>query len=114
MYEPSRMGKTIWARSLGEHAYFGGLYSMDEGIDHAAYAIFDDIQGGLQFFHAYKFWLGHQQQFYVTDKYKSKRLVRWGRPAIWISNDDPRDNIGADRHWLEANCEFVYIDSPLF
>ena len=40
----------MWARSLGSHAYFGGLFSLeeweiDENVD---YAVFDDIQGGFQ------------------------------------------------------------------
>ena len=39
------MGKPVWARSLGRHAYFGGLFSMDEDIDGAEYAIFDDFGG---------------------------------------------------------------------
>lgn len=112
---PSRMGKTMWARSLSqEHAYFGGLYSLDEYVEGVKYAVFDDIQGGLEFFHAYKFWLGHQQTFYATDKYKGKKLIHWGRPAIWCSNTDPRADKGADADWLDANCTFVYIDKPLF
>ena len=38
----------------------------------AQYAIFDDMQGGFDFFHGYKFWLGGQKEFTVTDKYKGK------------------------------------------
>ena len=75
------MGKTIWARSLGKHAYFGGLFSMDEDIDGASFAVFDDF-GGIKFLPSYKFWLGHQSQFYVTDKYKGKKLVHWARPQF--------------------------------
>lgn len=114
VYGPSRLGKTIWARSLGNHAYFGGLFSLDESIDDVAYAVFDDMQGGIEFFHAYKFWLGHQRQFYATDKYKRKKLITWGKPAIWLANTDPREDRGADVGWLEANCIFVYVDTPLF
>jgi len=106
------MGKTIWARSLGRHAYFGGLFSLDEDIDGVEYAIFDDF-GGIKFLPAYKFWLGHQKQFYVTDKYKGKKLVHWARPSIWLSNSDPRDELGVDTDWLNANCDFVYLDSPI-
>ena len=52
----------MWARSLGSHAYFGGLFSLeeweiDENVD---YAVFDDIQGGFKFFPAYKSWLGNK------------------------------------------------------
>lgn len=103
------MGKTLWARSLGNHAYFGGLFSLDEPIDDVDYAVFDDMQGGLEFFHSYKFWLGNQKQFYATDKYKSKKLVHWGKPAIYLSNSDPREDKGCDIAWLEANCVIVHI-----
>lgn len=104
----------MWARSLGRHAYFGGMFSIDEPITDVEYAVFDDMAGGIEFFRTYKFWLGHQQQFYVTDKYRGKQLVYWGKPAIYLSNDDPREDKGADRVWLEANCLFVYLDMPLF
>ncbi|UJO02115.1 Rep [Molossus molossus associated gemykibivirus 2] len=112
---PSRMGKTMWARSLRqEHVYFGGLFCLDEFTESVDYAVFDDIQGGLEFFHAYKFWLGHQQSFFATDKYRSKKLIHWGKPAIWCSNTDPRADKGADADWLDANCLFVFIDTPLW
>lgn len=106
------MEKTIWARSLGRHAYFGGLFSLDEDLDGVEYAVFDDF-GGIKFLPSYKFWLGHQKQFYVTDKYKGKKLVHWARPSIWLSNSDPRDEPGVDTDWLNANCDFVYLDSPI-
>lgn len=108
------MGKTLWARHLGNHAYFGGLFSLDEPIDDVEYAVFDDMQGGLEFFHAYKFWLGCQSQFYATDKYKGKRLIHWGKPCIYLSNTDPRLDKGADVDWLEGNCDFIYLDTPIF
>lgn len=108
------MGKTIWARSLGSHAYFGGLFSLDEPTDGVDYAVFDDINGGIEFFPSYKWWLGHQKEFYATDKYKGKKLIKWGRPAIWCSNDDPRGQKGADVDWLERNCIFVSIEVPLY
>jgi len=112
---PSRMGKTMWARSLRDnHVYFGGLFCLDEYEEGVDYAVFDDLQGGLEFFHAYKFWLGHQQTFFATDKYRGKKLITWGKPAIYCSNTDPRADKGADADWLDANCEFVFIDSKLY
>jgi len=108
------VGKTIWARSIGKHAYFGGLFSLDEPIDDVEYAIFDDIQGGLEYFHSYKFWLGHQNEFYATDKYRSKKLIKWGKPSIYISNNDPREDKGCDIEWINANCKFIYINEPIF
>ena len=78
LYGETRLGKTLWARSLGSHAYFGGLFCLDESVTDVDYAVFDDMQGGLEFFHGYKFWLGCQSQFYATDKYKGKKLIDWG------------------------------------
>lgn len=111
---PTRMGKTLWARSLGNHAYFGGLFSLDEDLETVDYAVFDDMMGGLEFWHSYKFWLGAQKQFYATDKYKGKKLIKWGRPCIYVSNNDPREDKGADINWLEGNCVFHYVSEPLF
>lgn len=109
----SRLGKTVWARSLGKHAYFGGLFSLDENVGDVKYAVFDDIQGGLEFFHAYKFWLGHQAEFWATDKYRTKQKITWGKPAIWCSNTDPRMDKGADADWLDANCDFIFLDKKI-
>jgi hypothetical protein len=112
LFGESRLGKTVWARSLGNHVYFGGLFSLDEFRDDMQYAVFDDMQGGLKFFPSYKFWLGHQMSFICTDKYRAKRRINWGKPAIYICNNDPRDE-GADNYWLEANCIFVEINEPI-
>lgn len=109
----TRLGKTVWARSLGNHAYFGGLFCLDEPIEDVEYAVFDDMQGGLEYFHAYKFWLGAQKQFYATDKYKGKQLINWGRPSIYIANNNPLEDKGADIEWLQGNCEIVYLDTPI-
>ena len=114
LYGDTRLGKTLWARSLGKHAYYGGLFSLDESIIDVKYAVFDDINGGLKFFPNYKSWLGCQEQFYCTDKYKGKKLVHWGRPCIWLSNEDPRTNEGVDIDWLEGNCDFVHVRFPIF
>nr|QVW56518.2 MAG: replication-associated protein [Gemykibivirus] len=114
LYGPTRLGKTLWARSLGRHAYFGGLFSLDESVKDVDYAVFDDMQGGLDFFHSYKFWLGCQYQFYATDKYKGKKLVTWGRPSIYLCNYDPRQDKLADVNWLEGNCVFIYVGEKLF
>lgn len=117
MYGPTRLGKTLWARSLGNHAYFGGLFSADEPTDGVDYAIFDDMQGGFEFFRSYKFWLGAQTQFYVTDKYRGKKLVKWGKPSIYLCNEHPFANankIGLDTDWIEGNCTIVEVTTPIF
>ena len=84
---------------------------MDEDIDGASFAVFDDF-GGIKFL-LLQILVRHQSQFYVTDKYKGKKLVHWARPSIWLSNSDPREEPGVDVEWLNANCTFVYLDSPI-
>jgi hypothetical protein len=109
------MGKTLWARSLGPHLYFGGLFRLDDvDTENCNYAIFDDMQGGLEFFHSYKFWLGCQAEFICTDKYRGKKRITWGKPAIYLSNRDPREDKNAEADWLEANCIFCYLTTPIF
>ena len=71
------------------------------------------MQGGLEYWHAYKFWLGCQQEFYATDKYKGKKLITWGRPSIYLANTNPLEDKGADVNWLEGNCDILYISRSI-
>lgn len=77
------------------------------------------MQGGIKFFHGWKNWLGAQATFLVKIMYKDPSLITWGKPSIWVSNTDPRDDMGgnmSDLMWLEANVIFVEIveERPLF
>jgi len=116
MWGPSRTGKTVWARSLGRHAYFCGLFSGKEAAraPTCQYAVFDDIAGGIKFFPGYKQWLGGMQQFQVKQLYRDPTLITWGKPCIWLANRDPREDINesTDIEWLEANCIFVFVENP--
>ncbi|QIJ55587.1 replication-associated protein [Marmot associated genomovirus 4] len=116
LWGPSRLGKTVWSRSLGEHFYFGGIFSArDLDRDDVKYAVFDDIAGGIKFFPRFKDWLGCQMEFMVKQLYRDPQLFRWGRPCIWVANTDPRlDMTHDDVMWLEANCIFVEITEAIF
>jgi hypothetical protein len=121
-------GKTTWARSLGNHLYMRARLNaksalLAEGVD---YAVIDDISGGITFFPHWKDWFGGQPMVQVKALYKDDVLLKWGKPTIWLSNRDPRaqlfDNQSAkysadqyedDIKWLEGNCIFVYVDSPI-
>jgi hypothetical protein len=79
------------------------------------YAIFDDIRGGIKFFPAFKEWLGAQQFVTVKKLYRDPKVIRWGKPTIWISNDDPRHSMEpSDVSWLEANACFIEVSSAIF
>lgn len=117
VYGESRTGKTLWARSLGSHIYCVGLVSGTECMKatEADYAVFDDIRGGIKFFPSFKEWLGCQAYVTVKCLYREPSLVKWGKPSIWLSNTDPRDEMqNADIEWMNKNCIFVEVNSPIF
>jgi len=81
----------------------------------AEYAVFDDLRGGIKFFPAYKEWLGCQEYVTVKCLYKEPALVKWGKPSIWLSNTDPRDEMnGPDVEWLEGNVDFIELNTKIF
>jgi len=120
------LGKTLWARSLGRHVRFAGIFSGAKAFSEcpdADYAIFDDMRGGIAFFHMWKDWLGCQAEFDIKEMYRDPRSLKWGKPSIWLSNKDPREEMRcakpgsfdeSDILWLEANCIFVEISSAIF
>lgn len=105
----SRIGKTEWARSLGAHCYWNGYFDLATWNPSAEYAIWDDLDWSK--FTQYKQWLGAQQQFTVTDKYKCKMQIQWGKPCIVLSNKEP---IFPEPSWIDKNCVTVFLNSPLF
>uniref|UniRef100_A0AAU6S582 Replication associated protein n=1 Tax=Barbastella barbastellus feces associated gemycircularvirus TaxID=3139969 RepID=A0AAU6S582_9VIRU len=77
--------------------------------------VLDDIAGGIKFFPRFKDWLGCQMQFQLKVLYKEPSLFTWGRPCIWCSNVDPRVGMDpVDIDWMEGNCIFVEVTSPIF
>lgn len=117
LYGDSRTGKTLWARSLGTHLYCIGLVSGDECMKagEVDYAVFDDIRGGIKYFHAFKEWLGGQEYVTVKRLYKEPKLVKWFKPAVWVSNVDPRLEMDpADVSWLNENAYFIEVNNPIF
>lgn len=117
LYGESRTGKTLWARSLGTHIYCVGLVSGDEcmKLGEVEYAVFDDIRGGIKFFHSFKEWLGCQAYVTIKRLYKEPKAMKWGKPSIWISNTDPRNEMAqADVDWMEKNCIFVEVNEAIF
>lgn len=117
LYGESQTGKTLWARSLGNHIYCIGLVSGAECMkaSEVDYAIFDDIRGGMKFFHSFKEWLGSQAYVTVKELYREPKLVKWNKPTIWLSNSDPRlDMLQVDIDWMEKNCIFVECNEAIF
>lgn len=69
----------------------------------------------MKFFHSFKEWMGAQTYVTVKRLYKEPKLVRWGKPSIWLSNTDPRlDMDPSDASWMEDNAVFIDISNPIF
>jgi len=116
LYGPSQTGKTTWARSLGKHIYCVGLVSGDELLKagDVEYAVFDDMRGGMKFFHSFKEWLGCQPHVTVKVLYKEPKVVAWGKVGIWCSNMDPRlEMLQVDIDWMEENVTFIEITDKI-
>lgn len=112
LHGPSRTGKTTWARTLTPNSwYFGGLFNLEKCKYPVELAIFDDVDwGSFRFF--YKFWLGAQKEFEVTDKYRKKQTIYWGNPTIYICNTLPEFSV-AEREWLDVNVLFYHVTESL-
>lgn len=112
------MGKTEWARCLGDHFYCCHYFNLDDVDTSKRYAVFDDMRLDERSYWNWKAWLGGQKQFTVTDKYRKKFTLKWGKPVIWLCNpaSDLRDlNIGvAEQEWLRESCVFVDVVNTLF
>jgi len=79
------------------------------------YAVFDDIAGGMKFFHMFKQWFGCQHEISVKRLYRDPKLMVWDRPSIWVSNTNPLlDMPPEDANWMEANCIFLDVNEKLY
>lgn len=111
----TKLYKTTWARSLGDHWYMSNDFNVDCLKENVKYGVMDDIT--LSQIRSWKGFIGCQRDITVTDKYRTKRVYKGGLPIIWCSNDDPREEPQlkpADVRWLNGNCVFVEITRPLW
>lgn len=85
---PTRIGKTCWARSLGPHIYWGGSTTIRDadwgGVD---YIVVDDVP--WDYFVGKKQFLGGQHEFILTEKYIRKTRIVFGKPVIYLCNENP-------------------------
>ena len=107
----SGLGKTEWARSLGRHVYWCGQKDLSRWDPLAEYVIMDDIE--WQFVPDKKQFFGAQKEFTMTDKYKGKKTVKWGKPFIFLCNYDPLLQDGWNT-WYNERALVIEIDRRLY
>ena len=61
-------------------------------------------------FRGYKGWMGCQSEIQLSGKYMKHRKLIWGKPTIYMSNEDPRASAHIDLDWWDKNVDTVYID----
>lgn len=83
---------------------------MDELYANILYAVFDDFPDWSKW-SSYKQWLGAQQEFTITDKYKAKKKFTWGKPCIILTNTLPNFE---DTNWINLNCTTIFIQNKLY
>lgn len=82
------------------------------GVENIDYAIFDDVSwkdAALEH-EGYKAWLGGQDEFDCTDKFQHKSTVIWGKPCIFLTNNDPYCSLSPDEiEWFDLNCIVIAL-----
>lgn len=112
LYGPSRTGKTAFARSLGVHCYIHEVWNAENLSDEADYTVYDDIDWEV-FKRQYKSLMGCMQDITVTDKYRSKRNLRYNMPCIVLTNELPHF-LPTELDWLNRNVTFIEINHKLY
>lgn len=116
VYGDTKLGKSDFARNLGPHINWRKDFDLGNlleiGVENIDYAIWDDIgwNNAALAGDSYKAWLGGQEDFSCTDKYKGKRTIEWAKPCIYLTNNDPFKGLRpADANWLLGNCFLVDV-----
>ena len=50
-----------------------------------------------------------KKTFTVTDKYRAKKRIDWGKPCIMLMNEDPTIDSHVDSAWLLGNCDIIFV-----
>ena len=89
------------------------VFNLDSLNTDSDYLVLDDFSTPENL-RNYKAWFGAQHSVDVTDKYRPKRQITWGKPCIWLSNDDPTLVSKWDQGWISRNCVIIYLDHNLY
>lgn len=87
--------------------YYNHLFDITTWDAQALYIVWDDF--GWEYIPAKKGFIGAQKEFTLTDKYRKKKTVTWGKPSIVLTNDEPTLT-----NWERVNTEVVRINERLF
>lgn len=105
---PTRIGKTAWARSLGRHMYWKGMFNLDKWDDDATYMVVDDIE--WKFVPYKKNILTCAGECELTDRYRHKKTVICNKPCIYLTNNwEDYGDVANEEYWRQ-NTTLVWMD----
>lgn len=101
-----------------------GLFNLEVWDNEAEYLVIDDFD--FDFFPGMRkaLW-GAQKEFTAVDKFKRKRRILWGKPMIWLCNEEgsPFNKVakdgnyllrGTELEWYRANCVEVAVSERMY
>lgn len=91
------------------------MFSVDEWNPKARYLIIDDIE--WKYIPCKKALFGAQRRFTITDKYRKKKTIKWGKPTIMLYNEDgdPMSDMSrAEREWYDINTTIINLSNKLY
>lgn len=113
LYGGTRLGKTEWARSLGEHSYWNNYVTVEGRNINARYAVIDDMES-FDRFNGAKSFFGCQKVVGFNPKYSKLQQWSWGIPTIWLFNELPLGITFPDNNYYVQNSVIIKIDNPLY
>nr|AQT27332.2 replication associated protein [Cotton leaf curl virus] len=119
----SRTGKTMWARSLGQHNYLCGHLDLSPKVysNDAWYNVIDDVDP--HFLKHFKEFMGAQRDWQSNTKYGKPVQIKGGIPTIFLCNPGPHSSYKefldeekntALKNWAVKNAIFITLDRPLY
>lgn len=92
------------------------MINLDEWNPDAKLLIFDDFENWM-YTPSPKVYLTHSGEATVTDKYHKKKNINVSMPAIFLTNNMPKDMMGRpicqDPYWI-TNGSFVYVYEKMY
>nr|WMX25043.1 AC1 [Sweet potato leaf curl Hubei virus] len=120
---PSRVGKTVWARSLGPHNYLCGHLDLSPKVysNDAWYNVIDDVNP--HYLKHFKEFIGAQKNWQSNCKYGKPVQIKGGIPAIVLCNPGEGSSFKsylektenyALYQWTQKNAVFYSIEENLY
>lgn len=102
------------ARSWGKHLYWNTMCTISgQDWDGADYLVVDDVP--WEYFIGRKAFLGGQRDFILTEKYVRKTKIQWGKPVVYLCNEDPRHEMKDwEEKYFNDNCQFEFVYDKLY